>query len=169
MLGMLQTAEGLPLYHQIFEGNTAEQTVTRDAQIQSLEQEADELARELDAQDQGQKPRGRKLSDGGFKVLKSDFEIGPVYHRLPVRIRAHSTICFMALVLHRDMRMRLKAAGSDYSPPRALEQLRRVQYHRANLNAASFNGISTISAEQLSIFTALDVSKPTASQDMTLL
>ena len=25
----------------------------------------------------------------GFRVLKSDIEIGPVYHRLPERIRAH--------------------------------------------------------------------------------
>jgi len=345
MLGMVQTAEGLPLYHQVFEGNTAEvktlqptletivqrfpvkrvvvvadrgllsidnleelqqitlpsgaplefilavpgrryndfeaildplqeslfrdateevitesqwqdlrlvvahdperstdQTAARAAQIQSLEQEAEQLARKLDAQDSGQTARGRKLSDGGataklykevsdrglarivqvdlksplfsydideqalhrarlmdgklllvtnvpdlpaeqivkryksladiergFKVLKSDIEIGPVYHRLPDRIRAHATICFMALVLHRVMRMRLKAAGSEYSPTRALEQLRRIQYHRANLNAASFNGISTMNAEQLSIFKALEVSKPTASQNLTLL
>jgi transposase len=220
----------------------AEQTAARDAQIQSLEQEADALARKLDAQDQGQKARGRKLSDGGataklyqavseqrlgriirvdlksplfsynideqalhrarlmdgklllvtnvqdlpaeeivqryksladiergFRVLKSDIEIGPIYHRLPDRIRAHAMICFMALVLHRVMRMRLKAAGSAYSPTRALEQLRRIQYHQANLNAASFTGISTISAEQLSIFTALEVSKPTASRDLALL
>ena len=26
----------------------------------------------------------------GFKVLKSEIEIGPVYHRLPERIRAHA-------------------------------------------------------------------------------
>ena len=32
----------------------------------------------------------------GFRVLKSDIEIGPVYHRLPQRIRAHALICFIA-------------------------------------------------------------------------
>ena len=32
----------------------------------------------------------------GFRVLKSDIEIGPVYHRLPQRIRAHSLIGFIA-------------------------------------------------------------------------
>ncbi len=31
-----------------------------------------------------------------FRVLKSEIEIGPIYHRLPKRIRAHATICFMA-------------------------------------------------------------------------
>ena len=45
----------------------------------------------------------------GFRVLKSDIEIAPVHHRLPDRIRAHALICFLALVLYRVMRMRLKA------------------------------------------------------------
>ena len=73
--------------------------------------------------------RYKSLADieRGFRVLKSDIEIGPVYHRLPRRIRAHSLICFMALILYRVMRMRLKANGRDESPTRLLEQLRRVQ------------------------------------------
>ncbi|MFW8567400.1 IS1634 family transposase, partial [Orrella sp. 11846] len=45
--------------------------------------------------------RYKSLADieRGFKLLKSDIEIGPVYHRLPDRIRAHAYICFIALVL----------------------------------------------------------------------
>jgi transposase len=57
----------------------------------------------------------------GFRVLKSDIEIGPVYHRLPQRIRAHALICFLALVLYRVMRMRLKAAKRSESPTHAAE------------------------------------------------
>ena len=52
----------------------------------------------------------------GLRVLKSDIEIAPVHHRLPDRIRAHALICFLALVLHRVMRMRLKARGHSASP-----------------------------------------------------
>ena len=37
----------------------------------------------------------------GFKVLKSEIEIGPVYHRIPERIRGHALVCFMALILDR--------------------------------------------------------------------
>ena len=50
--------------------------------------------------------RYKSLADieRGFKVLKSELEIGPVYHRLPERIRAHAAICFMALVLHPRVR-----------------------------------------------------------------
>ena len=35
----------------------------------------------------------------GFKVLKSEIEIAPVFHRLPERIKAHASICFMALTV----------------------------------------------------------------------
>ncbi len=72
--------------------------------------------------------RYKSLADieRGFKVLKSELEIGPVYHRLPERIRAHASICFMALVLHRVMRMRLRAAKTGITPERALQTLKRI-------------------------------------------
>ena len=56
--------------------------------------------------------RYKSLADieRGFRVLKSDIEIGPVYHRLPQRIRSHALVCFMALILYRVMRMRLSTA-----------------------------------------------------------
>ena len=101
--------------------------------------------------------------------MKSELEIGPVYHRLPDRIRAHASICFMALILYRVMRWRLKAAKADLSPERALEYLRRIQHHRIRLNATEpVTGISAISAEQ-SVLTALAVKKPILSQQLALL
>lgn len=65
--------------------------------------------------------RYKSLADieRGFKVLKSEIEIGPVYHRLPERIGAHASICFMALILHRVMRNRLRAAHAGCTPERA--------------------------------------------------
>ncbi|WP_409525918.1 IS1634 family transposase [Nitrincola sp. MINF-07-Sa-05] len=216
----------------------ADEIATRDARIEALEQEAERLAAKLDRQDEGEKARGRKLSDGGatarlykevsesglakivkvnlksplfsydvdasalqqarlmdgklllvtnvqdlapdevvrhyksladiergFKALKSDIEIGPVYHRLPERIRAHAMICFIALVLHRVMRMRLKAADSAHSPMRALAQLRRIQYHQASLNGSPVTGLSSMTSEQLDILKALNIEKPTVSTD----
>ena len=174
----------------------AEQTQARLARMHALQQRAEQWAGKLDAQDDGNVHRGRKLTDSGakarffhavsdahlariikvdlksdlftyaidetalaraqlmdgklmlvtnvkdmapaevvrryksladiergFKVLKSEIEIGPVYHRLPERIRAHASICFMALILHRVMRSRLKAADAGYTLERALEQL----------------------------------------------
>ena len=64
------------------------------------------------------------------KVLKSEIEIGPVYHRLPQRIRAHAAICFMALILYRVMRAKLRAGDTKLSPERALDKLRRIQHQK---------------------------------------
>jgi len=106
----------------------------------------------------------------GFRVLKSELEIGPVYHRLPERIRAHATLCFMALILYRVMRMKLKAAKSPYSPERALARLRRLQAHRVRVNGQTpMAGLSTITDEPAQVFQALDIKKPTATAQLALL
>jgi transposase len=214
-----------------------EQKQRRDQQIDSLLTEAERRVGKLDAQDEGAKFKGRKLSDSGakaklyrevceahlsriievnlksdtfayevnpkalklaeqmdgklllvtntpdltpedvvfryksladiergFRVLKSELEIGPVYHRLPDRIRAHAAICFMALILYRVMRMRLKAANANTSPERALEILRRIQHHQIRLNAQEpMTGLSSITPEQTDLFKALSVRKPAST------
>lgn len=96
----------------------------------------------------------------GFRVLKSELEIGPMYHRLPDRIRAHAQICFLALVLHRVMRFRLKAAGSEVSPERSLEELSRIQRHHIKINGKVMTGLTTLAAEQLELLKNLKVAKP---------
>ena len=116
--------------------------------------------------------RYKSLADieRGFKVLKSEIEIGPVYHRLPERIRAHASICFMALILHRVMRSRLKAADASYTPERALEQLQRIQHHRVRLNGGEpVIGVSTLSTEQNEVLHALGIEKPAAPEQLALL
>ena len=106
--------------------------------------------------------RYKNLADieRGFRVLKSDLEIAPVFHRLPDRIRAHALICFLALVLYRVMRMRLKASGSSVSPKTALELLGRIQKHRATIGERAYTGISKTTAEQLELFEAMSLPKP---------
>ena len=116
--------------------------------------------------------RYKSLADieRGFKVLKSEIEIGPVYHRLPERIRAHASICFMALILHRVMRSRLKAADASHTPERALEQLQRIQHHRVRLNGGEpVAGVSTLSTEQNEVLHALGIEKPAAPEQLALL
>jgi len=124
----------------------------------------------LDEQDLGAKKRGRKLSDSGAKVLKSELEIGPVYRRLPERIRAHASICFMALILHRVMRMRLRAGNTGITPERALKALKRIQHHRVSINGAEpLSGVSSISEDDSKMFKALRIKLPSQTQQMSLL
>jgi transposase len=116
--------------------------------------------------------RYKSLADieRGFKVLKSELEIGPVYHRLPERIRAHASICFMALILHRVMRMRLRAGNTGVTPERALQTLKRIQHHRVSINGAQpLSGVSSITEEDSKVFKALKVKLPSQTQQMSLL
>ena len=110
--------------------------------------------------------RYKSLADieRGFRVLKSDIEIGPVYHRLPKRIRAHALICFMALVLYRVMRMRLKDAKRSESPTILLEQLKRIhQQTVVTVDGKTLTGLTEITAAQKSLFAALNLTPPTPS------
>lgn len=238
-----QSWQGLRLIVAHDPVTAAVQTERRHARIEALVRQADEWVDKLDAQDLGERRRGRPLSDSGakarlyhavaeaqlsriikvdldsdvlcyqidtsardlaelmdgklllvsnaadltpaelveryksladiergFKVLKSEIEIGPVYHRLPERIRAHALICFMALILHRVIRERLRSANTGLSPERALEQLTRIQHHRIRIaQGEPVSGVSTISTDQAGVFSALGVKKPAASQQLTLL
>ena len=112
--------------------------------------------------------RYKSLADieRGFRVLKSDIDIAPVHHRLPERIKAHAMICFLALVLHRVMRQRLRAAGSPLCVQRALALLQRVQKHHAQIQHKPVTGISRITAEQRDLFRALALTPPADSSSL---
>jgi transposase len=116
--------------------------------------------------------RYKSLADieRGFNVLKSELEIAPVFHRLPERIKGHASICFMALILYRVMRQRLKLAGNDLSPEAALADLRRIQRHTISIDkGAAIHGVSTVQPRQAAALAALNVKKPTVDAQMSLL
>ena len=96
----------------------------------------------------------------GFRVLKSEIEIAPVYHRLPERIRAHALICFIALVLHRVLRLRLKAAGSTCSPDRLLRSLHQIQRHSVKIAGRTYQGITRPTPEQRELFEEVGIAPP---------
>jgi transposase len=116
--------------------------------------------------------RYKSLADieRGFRVLKSEIEIGPIYHRLPERIHAHASICFMALILYRVMRSRLKDSNTKISPERALDKLRRIQHQKVKVNDLEpIAALSNISQEHTDILQALTIKKPTLPAQLTLL
>jgi transposase len=108
--------------------------------------------------------RYKSLADieRGFRVLKSDIEIGPVFHRLPKRIRSHALVCFMALILYRVMRMRLTVAKRSESPATLLEQLKRIyQQTVQTADGKTLTGLTDMTPAQKSLFAALELALPT--------
>jgi len=98
----------------------------------------------------------------GFRVMKNQLELGPVYHRLPDRIRAHTFICFLALVIQRALRRRLHRSAIAMSPEEMLYRLRSVQRHSVRLaTGKELEGLSAISPAQRSMFDAAGVPLPT--------
>jgi transposase len=102
--------------------------------------------------------RYKRLADieRGFRVLKQDIALAPVYHRLPERIRAHALICFLALLLHRVMRPKL----TDFSPGAALHKLKAIQLHRFTAAGQPVSGLTATSDETRTIFQQLDLPLP---------
>ncbi len=111
--------------------------------------------------------RYKSLADieRGFRVLKSDIEIGPVYHRLPGRIRSHALVCFMALILYRVMRLRLTAANRSESPATLLEQLKRIHQQTVQTtDGKTLTGLTEMTLTQKSLFAALELTLPALGQ-----
>lgn len=98
----------------------------------------------------------------GFRILKSHLEIAPVHHRKPQRIRAHTMICFLALVIQRIMRHRLRRHQLPLSPASALYQLKMIQRHSVKLGTGTnLTGVTALAPEQGQLFDALQVPRPT--------
>jgi len=96
-----------------------------------------------------------------FLLMKSEIEIATVFHHKPERIKAHAMICFLALVLYRVLRMRLKSKDKQYSPERMLEIMRQIQHHKVMLHRKqSVSGLSTMTPEQRDLFEAVGLPKP---------
>ena len=76
----------------------------------------------------------------------------------------------MALILHRVMRMRLKAGDSGISPERALQLLRLIQHHRVSIRGAEpVSGVSSVDKEVAVVLKDLKVKQPSQNQQLSLL
>jgi len=101
----------------------------------------------------------------GFRVLKSQLEIAPVHHRRPDRIRAHTLICFLALVIQRVLRHRLRQSALELSPAMLLERLQAVQYHSVRLvTGQCISNLGHLTPPLRQLFNAIDVEIPTRNR-----
>jgi transposase len=62
-----------------------------------------------------------------FRQLKSEIEIGPIYHWKDRRIRAHIMVCFLAFVLRTVLYKKLRAKDKNASYANVIAQLKAMQ------------------------------------------
>jgi transposase len=70
--------------------------------------------------------------ESGFRQLKDVMALRPIYHQIEPRVRAHIFVAALALLVQRLLGRRLKEAGLDLSPARAMQALatlRLVTFH----------------------------------------
>ena len=101
----------------------------------------------------------------GFRVLKSQLDIAPVHHRRADRIRAHTLICFLALVIQRLLRQRLRNTALELSPATVLARLEAIQYHTVRLvTGQGISNLGHIAPPLRQLFIAIDVEIPTRAR-----
>jgi transposase len=65
--------------------------------------------------------------ESGFRQLKDVMALRPIYHQIETRVKAHIFVAALALLVQRLLGRRLKEAGVDLSPARAMEALSTVR------------------------------------------
>jgi transposase len=65
--------------------------------------------------------------ESGFRQLKDAMAMRPIYHQVESRVKAHIFVAALALLVQRLLGRRLKDAGVDLSPSRAMEALSTVR------------------------------------------
>jgi len=91
----------------------------------------------------------------GFRDLKGVLEVRPVYHRKEQRIRAHVTLCFLALVL---IRVAENATGDTW--PAIARDLDRIHASDLHGSTGRIRQRSEITPDQAAILTACQATTP---------
>jgi len=67
--------------------------------------------------------RAKDAVEKDFQTIKSDIKIRPVFHYTDPKVRAHVTICMLALLLERTLEHRMRRAGTPMTAPACFEAL----------------------------------------------
>ena len=91
----------------------------------------------------------------GFRTLKSELELRPVYHRKSDRIRAHVLLCWLALLLIRIVETE---TGMSWFQVRKI--LKRVHLVSLQLPEGAVHQSTALTEEQVGIYNACQVKLP---------
>jgi hypothetical protein len=99
--------------------------------------------------------RAKDKVEKDFETIKSFVKLRPIRHRLDAKVRAHVSICMLALLLERTLAKRISAGNSAQ---RTLEELATCHLNRySEGEAASAYGLTELTDEQDAILRQLQL------------
>ncbi len=98
--------------------------------------------------------RAKDAVEKDFQTIKSVVQLRPVWHHTDAKVRAHVTLCMLALLLERTLRRALEPLGT--TPEAAIESLAecRLNFYAAQAGHGAYC-ITQLDAEQRTILKAL--------------
>ncbi len=67
--------------------------------------------------------RQKDAEEKDFETIKSDLELRPIFHHTDPKVRAHVSLCMLALLVERTLERRLRKAKRPMTAPACFEQL----------------------------------------------
>lgn len=96
----------------------------------------------------------------GFRWLKNELQMGPIYHWKDDRIRAHIMICFISLILKVFLNKKLKEMNKETSYPRSLASLKRLQVVEMTAKGRAIHMTTNIEEKAKNVFKAIKMRPP---------
>jgi hypothetical protein len=99
----------------------------------------------------------RDVIEKDFRTIKSVVELRPIRHQTDVKLRAHVTICMLALLLQRLLGERLKTTAPATSAESALRTLAHTHLNLIRVGQREMYSITEPGLAQHSLLAALDM------------
>lgn len=97
----------------------------------------------------------------GFKQLKSELKLGPIYHYTDKRIRSHVFICFLALILRRLMLIKLnKKYKKKASYADCIDDLKQLSVVEMKVKDEELHLLTEIKKNAKKMFSCLKMNLP---------
>lgn len=98
--------------------------------------------------------------EAGFRTLKSELDLQPLYHRKRRRIETHVFICFIALICKNVLTKKLRKLDKEASYKKTIVDLKRLQAVDFDIHKTSITARTEIKQRAKTAFRALNMGFP---------
>ncbi len=95
-----------------------------------------------------------------FRCLKTELQIGPIYHHTEPRIRAHIMVAFLALVLRITLEKKLNQINPDLSFSKVLADIKKIKAVKFKVKDKEYVMRTEIQGEAYQAFKVLNLKPP---------